>query len=181
MNITIFHGTKGSPQGNWFPWLKAKLEGQGHQVFVPKFPTPDGQSKENWCAALRDQAPMFGGESILIGHSLGATLVMHVLEMKSSPIHQAILVSPVSTAIGNAEYDALNQTFYSHPFSWAKVKAGAKTLTILHGSDDPYVPLAHTQKLAANLGVEPIVIPGGGHLNAESGYREFPQIMELIA
>ncbi len=45
-NVFIFHGSSGYPEENWFPWLKQKLEDKGLEVFVPKFPTPEGQSFE---------------------------------------------------------------------------------------------------------------------------------------
>jgi len=59
----ILHGTMGSPEGNWFPWLKSQLEND-YNVYVPQFPTPENQTKDNWHAeCLQDQ---IGGELIVI-------------------------------------------------------------------------------------------------------------------
>ena len=44
MKALIFHGTMGSPNGNWFPWLQSELISKGWDVDVPAFPTPEGQS-----------------------------------------------------------------------------------------------------------------------------------------
>lgn len=43
-----------------------------------------------------------------------------------------------------------------------------------------YVPMAAAQRLADGLQTEIKIIPNGGHLNAESGYTKFPELMELI-
>ncbi|HEX7368323.1 MAG TPA: hypothetical protein VF261_01550 [Candidatus Saccharimonadales bacterium] len=31
----ILHGTDGTPESNWFPWLKQEFEGQGRVAWVP--------------------------------------------------------------------------------------------------------------------------------------------------
>lgn len=37
-NYVIIHGSFGSKDGNWFPWLKDELERKGKQVIVPQMP-----------------------------------------------------------------------------------------------------------------------------------------------
>jgi predicted alpha/beta hydrolase family esterase len=88
-NIIIIHGTMGSPDGNWFPWLKSQLEND-YNVYVPKFPTPDNQSKDEWLRVLNDACPKFDKDTILVGHSIGATLMMHVLEVMDKPVYKSI-------------------------------------------------------------------------------------------
>ena len=51
---------------------------------------------------------------------------------------------------------------------------------ICYGSDDPYVPLARSQQLAEHLHAPLQVIPGGGHLNDETGFTAFPQMRDAI-
>lgn len=52
--IFLLHGSYGSPEGNWFPWLKKELEKLDCTVLIPKFPTPENQSLETWLAVFKE-------------------------------------------------------------------------------------------------------------------------------
>ena len=41
-NYIILHGSFGSKDGNWFPWLKGVLDKQGKKVDVPQMPVGVG-------------------------------------------------------------------------------------------------------------------------------------------
>lgn len=47
-NIFLIYGVGGHPAEHWFPWFKQELESLGHSVIIPLFPTPEGQTLENW-------------------------------------------------------------------------------------------------------------------------------------
>lgn len=75
IHIFILHGTGSTPQSNWFPWLRESLQKQGHAVYVPRFPTPGGQSLENWLKVLSPEDERLEG-AILIGHSLAPAFIL---------------------------------------------------------------------------------------------------------
>lgn len=43
MKYFILHGSFGSKDGNWFPWLKEKLEEKGEEVILPQMPVGVGK------------------------------------------------------------------------------------------------------------------------------------------
>jgi predicted alpha/beta hydrolase family esterase len=179
-NVIILHGTGGSPEENWFPWLAENLRSKGHKVFVPRLPTPENQSMYKWHAALVTQVEKMGKDTILIGHSCGATFLLHVLEALAEPVEQSIFVSPFIEKLGHKYFDNLNETFVNHEFDWDLIKKNAGQITLLYGDNDPYVPVSAAQKVADGLDTPLTIIPNGGHLNAEFGYTEFPKLLELI-
>ncbi|MCL2869425.1 alpha/beta hydrolase [Candidatus Saccharibacteria bacterium] len=182
MKIVIFHGTDGSPEGNWFPWLKTELTKLGHEVYVPKLPTPENQSVNSWCKATQEQVPfMFGKDTILVGHSLGAVWVCEVLShSRPEPVKASFFVSGGLGDTGNEFFDSHNREFMDYSFDWQNVRKTAGHITMIRGDDDPYVSAIQAKELASKLGVKPILVQGGGHLNAEFGYTKFPYLLDLI-
>jgi uncharacterized protein len=183
MNIAIFHGTEGSPDGNWFPWLKQNL-GSTHHITIPTLPTPNGQTVANWIDATTTQIPNLDQYDVLIGHSCGASFLPHLILDQTLKPKTVVMVAAFSAELGFPNYDTLLQTFYL-PDSFLKE---ARTYfnrnqikpILFHGDNDPYIPLSQAQHIAAQLTAPLYIIKNGGHLNTEFGYTQFPDLIDVI-
>lgn len=179
-NIIIIHGTGGNPNRNWFPWLKSELEKSDCRVFVPKFPTPENQSLENWLNVFKDYEQYLDENSIVVGHSLGPAFLLSVLENLNRPIKAAFFVAGFTGLLNNSDFDELNESFVTKSFDWAKIKKNCKKFYVINSDNDPYVPLEKGKSLAENLGTELITLKNAGHINEEARYTEFSFLLDKI-
>ena len=102
-NLFIFHGAFGSPNENWFPWLKTEVEKLGIEVFVPTFPTPEGQSLNSWNKAFEPYEKHLSEKSILAGHSLGTAFILNLLlnlQFLPYPVHSVQCCKPAYCRFG---------------------------------------------------------------------------------
>ena len=181
INFLILHGTMGSPEGNWFPWLKAELEKDGHGVNAPLFPTPEGQDFLSWSALAQKQMERLDpAATILVGHSIGAIFALGLVQEIRKSFRAAFLICPFMRKIGLEPYDGLNASFIDRAFDWPLLRKSIGETHCFMGSDDPYVPLAMSREIADNMHTDLTVVEKGGHLNAEAGYREFPLLRDKI-
>lgn len=179
-NVLIFHGTGGNPEGNWFPWLKSELEKEGCQVTVPQFPDPrEGNHLEDWLEILKKYENHINEDTILVGHSLGGLFLLRVLERLEKPVEAAFFVS-APVGIKPILYFDSDEKFSGFEFNWEKIRKGAKYFSVYHSDNDPYICLGNGQELAKQLGVNLTFIPNAGHINSESGYTKFDQILQDI-
>ncbi len=178
--VLIIHGTGGNPCSNWFPWLADQLSARDFEVLVPWLPTPEGQDLKSWLSMFKEDAGALRESDILIGHSVGATFALRLLELSQQTIRACFLVSGFTRRLNSPEFDPLISSFVYDNFKWSDLKSKSQSFSVYHGSDDPYVPCAYAEELASHLGVSVRLIEGGGHLNAESGYSEFEQLLEDI-
>ncbi len=184
--LIIFHGTKGSPEGNWFPWLQEVAQKYGHTVSIPKFPTPEEQSLKTWLEAYGKTRQLPAGHpSIIIGHSIGATFALRLLERNLDGPRDATflvsgLVGPLEKKEETQTFNKLNQSFYEEQFRWDRISQSSKKFFVYHGTDDPFVPMHHADVIANGLGkdVEVTKIRGGGHINEESGFTKFERLWQ---
>lgn len=179
-NIFIIHGAYGNPEENWFPWLKSELEKLDCRVFVPKFPTPENQSLENWNKIFDDYEQYLNENSIVVGHSLGPAFLLNVIEELNKPIKAAFFVSGFLDSLGNPDFDNINKSFIEKSFDWQKIKHNCPNFFVLHSDNDPYVPLEQAEKLAKNLGIDVILVKNAGHFNEKAGYSEFDLILDKV-
>jgi len=177
MRAIIAHGTKGSPAGNWFPWLIRELQSNNIEALAPRYPTPAGQSLNSWFRVFDQAAGELKPDDVLVGHSLGAAFSLRLLERGGKALG-VFLVAGFARRIGVEEYDVLNSTFVDPSFLWPTIKAAAGTIKVYCGDNDPYVPFEASMQMADALGVKAEIIPGGRHLNEESGWLRFPRILD---
>lgn len=180
MKVFLVHGAFGSPEGNWFPWLKKELENKNYEVIVPKFPTPVNQNLNNWIKIFEPYFNKLDENSILVGHSLGCAFILNILERIEIRVKKVVLVAPFAGFLNNPKFDEVNKTFLDKNFNWDKIKGNCSEFVILYSDNDPYVPEKKVLELSKNLGIEPVLIKGGRHLNKKAGFSEFPELLELI-
>ena len=185
MNFLILHGTLGSPDGNWFPWLAGELEKSGHQTLRPQLPTPDGQSPESWMQVISDSVEKLGGVGdniVIIAHSMSPMAVCHYLATRNTPIRACYFVSGFAQEVPDAEepFATLNPPFCNTHLDWNLVRRSCRQFICFASDNDPYIPFPILQDFAQKLSAEFIVVPGGGHLNAVSGFTQFPLLINKI-
>jgi len=82
MKAVIIHGLGSDPSQHWFWWLAEELESEGWDVKVPEFPTPEGQDLDNWLEVIDEMGMEIDSETVLIGHSVGATFCLDLLDIR---------------------------------------------------------------------------------------------------
>ena len=175
-NVFIFHGVGGSPEENWFPWLKKELQYKKCEVIVPQFPTPEGQTLDDWLETFEQYADQVNEETIFIGHSLGGLFMLSLLEKYK--IKLAVFVASFCKLPRN-KFDEGMSTF-AKDFDWQTIHENCRKFMVFHGDNDPYVGLGTAQQLARNLHAKFHLIRGGGHINATAGFLKFNLLLDEL-
>jgi len=176
-NALIFHGTNNNSQGNWFQWLKKELENLGYEVLVPDLPDASQPDINKYFNFLKNFN--FNSETILIGHSSGASAIFGILN-KLSP---NIKINLVFSIAGFYKDDGFNcQNLFTESFDWEKIKKQAKKFFIIWSTNDPYISEKQTNYLSEHLNVKPIIFENKKHFNLEADkkFKQFPELLEII-
>jgi len=196
VKFVIFHGSFGSPEGNWFPELKEKLGYLGQVVEIPSFPVDDWeeltkagpkaaprrQNLEKWLEAFEMVAKGFkSGEKLcFVGHSLGCLFILHAIERFNLQLDSAIFVSPFLTLPPKMwQIDLVNRSFYKVDFDFEKLRRHIPISYVLYSDNDPYVDRKYSLDFAGKLGSSAIFVKGAAHMNIEVNLNEFPLVYEL--
>jgi uncharacterized protein len=180
-NAIILHGTMGSPEGNWFAWLKSELEARGIETWLPELPHPEHPSLREESEFVRANCPFaIGSDTLVIGHSSGAILALILAQQNAEPIGGVVAVSVFHD---NALNWVANDRLFDLPFDWRAIKANTPQLLFIHSDNDRYVPLDQAKFVADHCATELIVVPGQGHFNLEQSadYVRFPKLMDILS
>lgn len=197
MKFILIHGAFGSPEANWFPQLKEKLEALGQEVIAPQFPvekwdniTKNGpgvatknQNLDAWLAVFEPIVKRFkkGEKLAFVGHSLGCVFILHIVTHFRLKLDSAIFVAPFMDKLGAKywQFDHVNGTFYRTSWDFELLKKLIPTSYVLHSDNDPYVNRNHSLIFSKALDSSIIFVRRAGHMNSEVNLNEFPLVFEL--
>ena len=177
-NYIIIHGSFGSKDGNWFPWLKKELENRNLNVEVPQMPIGVGnQNFDNWANVLDNLN--IDANTIIIAHSIAPVFVCKYLIERKIKVKKLIFVCGFNNYLGiDPEYDAVNEPMFLNNLK--DVKKYCNNIICFYSDNDPYVKFEVEKDFADTISNEQHIIEDGGHINSESGYTEFKDILNVL-
>lgn len=181
-NYFLIHGSFGSPFANWLPWLHEQLGNQNKEVYTPDFPTGVGfQNYENWENLLKVylRAGLITEQTIIFAHSIAPVFICKFLITHKVKVKRLVFICGFNNYLGiDADYDNVNQSMYLD--NLADIKDYCNEIVCFYTKNDPYVSYDVEKDFANVVATKQVLIADGGHLNSESGYREFPELLEYI-
>ena len=174
----ILHGSFGSNKENWFPWLKKELQSKGKQVSAPQMLVGVGkQNFESWSNELDKLA--IDENTIIVAHSIAPVFVCKYLVKNNIRVKKLIFVCGFNNYLGiNSDYDAVNKPMYFD--NLVDVKKYCDDIVCFYSDNDPYVKFDVEKQFADTITDKQIIIKNGGHINSESGFSKFEEILDYI-
>ncbi|WP_328464381.1 RBBP9/YdeN family alpha/beta hydrolase [Streptomyces sp. NBC_00448] len=174
-NAVVFHGTGANPGVAWYPWLGRRLAERGYSVEVPHYPElnvePIGTFLPKVLAEQR-----FDEETVLVGHSGGAALLLAVLEHIGVEVAQAVLVAGYATPPNESEEPVLQDAY-----DWAAISSHVRDLYFINSRVDPYgCDDRQGRAMFERLGGTQIVRNDGHFGDYDQPYETFELLDRLI-
>ena len=181
-NYFILHGSFGSPFGNWFPYLRKEIEKRNYEVYTPDFPTGVGyQNYNNWSKLLKVylNAGLINENTTIFAHSIAPVFICKFLIQNQVKVKRLVFICGFNNYLGlNEEYDAVNESMFLDNLE--DVKKYCSDIICYYSDNDPYVKYEKEKEFADTITDNQIVIKNGGHLNSESNYLEFEELLKYI-
>ncbi len=181
-NYLLLHGSFSSPFSNWLPWLRKELENRQLTVYTPDLPSGVGfQNYENWEKIMRCYAEcgLINEDTIIFAHSIAPAFICKFLIENKIKVKRLVFVCGFNNYLGiNEDYDAVNESMYLEDIE--RIHDYCDNIICFYSDNDPYVKYEVEKDFASKVADKEIIIPGGGHLNAEFGYEKFEELLEYL-
>ena len=175
----LFHGTGSSPQDFWLPWLTGELQKNGIEVWAPQLPQKDMPDLSVWTPWVLERAK-FDSETIIIGHSAGAPLILSLLQKISVTVEKAVLVAGFINPI---PYMPPNHPMLMQNPDWDKMRRQCRDFVFINSDNDPWgCVVAQGEAMRQKLGGTLVAMTGHGHFGSNiftEPYPVFPLLRDV--
>ena len=131
-NAILFHGTGAHPDVAWLPWLRSRLAERSYSVEAPHYPDLNVEPIVTLLPKVLANHT-FDEDTVLVGHSGGAALLLAILEHINTRVDQAILVAGYCTQPNTEEEPVLQDAY-----DWATIRANVRDLYFINSRTDPH-------------------------------------------
>lgn len=182
----MVHGWEGSPENNWFPWLKTKLRDNGFEVIAPTMPDTDKPVKSVWLKTLQNLITNPDKNTYLIGHSMGCQAIQRYLESLQGDIvvGGAVLVAGW---INDPRWDGRTEEeakvihdWFDQPKDYDKIKSHCKKFISIFSSNDPFILKTNWKESEDILGAKVMILKNMSHFDDDAGIKKLPEALKAL-
>lgn len=164
VDVLFLHsaGPQSGDQGS-APLLRHLRQGLGARfsLHAPTMPLPDSPSYDRWKAGLETHLPPDRSPHLLVGHSLGGSVLLKYLSEQARTAWPAALFLVATPWWGEQGWDASEFTLRD---GFAQALPAALQVHLYQARDDEVVSFDHVSRYAAALPRATVhALDGGGH------------------
>ena len=178
--VFIVHRWDGSPQADWYPWLKSELEAKGFEVYVPAMPNSDRPEIKKWVSFLKKSVKNPDAETFFVGHSIGCQTIIRYLSSLKLQVGGVVFVAGFFklTGLESDEEKSIAQPWLETEIKVDKAKQNIGKSVAIFSDDDPYVPMINMKLFKDDLGSDIIIEGHKGHFTFRDGATQLPIVRD---
>lgn len=162
--VLFVQGGGAGTHDEWDHELVASLQaslGPGFEVRYPRMPDEDDPSYPTWSAAIREELAQLGDGPVVVGHSVGGTILVQTLVENPPERPPAAIALVAAPFVGAGGWPG--QGFEFSGDLGARLPRSVP-VHVFHGADDDAVPAGHAELFAAAIRSAHLhVLPGRDH------------------
>ncbi|WP_433319721.1 alpha/beta fold hydrolase [Micromonospora chersina] len=135
--------------------------GDGHEVRYPRMPDEDDPNYVRWSAAIRHEMAALDGGAVVVGHSVGATILVNALAERPPEQEIKVIVLVAAPFVGAGGWPG-DEFELPHDLG-ARLPQGVP-VHVFHGLQDETAPPSHADLYARAIPqAELHLLPGRDH------------------
>ena len=162
--ILFIQGAGAGTHDEWDDKLVESLRlalGDGYEVRYPRMPDEDDPQAAAWVAVIRTEMASLDDGAVVVGHSIGGTILMHALAEQVPEVRLGAIVLVSTPFVGAGGWPA--DEFELPDDLGARLPARVPVV-LFHGTDDDTAPPSHADLYAKAIPQAHLhLLPGRDH------------------